>query len=100
MVERHLVDLGRCTVGELFPLIGTFRDADGMLADPDDVTLTLRPPDGSEARELIPTSDETGIWTAEADVDVPGRWTLRWEGTGAVADVEQATFLAHPSVLA
>lgn len=100
MRDRHVPVLGApdgYTVGDYVPLVGTFRDEDGALADPDTATVTLVPPDGSDDVTLTPTSDSEGVWSTQHQVLVPGTWLVEWEGTGAVADVSQARFVVHPS---
>lgn len=78
-------------IGDRLTLTASFRDADGELADPSEVTLDVLSPDGTVTRIDV-DSASTGVWTGTVDPDTSGRWVYRWVGTGAVVAAEEGSF--------
>lgn len=92
-------------VGDVVTLWVVFRDQTGAQADPDNVTLTVRDPHGgvtqvtnvAAAAEDEEAAEEAtnqtldgvvGVYRADLELDLSGRWRYKWEGTGAVDEVE------------
>lgn len=97
-------------IGDMVRLVHQFVDEAGAPADPSEVVLTVRDPDG-EASEVTATQpsgdpelslcssilgvtleDETGVWTATVEPDAAGLWRYRWAGTGVVTEAEEGAF--------
>jgi uncharacterized protein YfaS (alpha-2-macroglobulin family) len=72
--------------GDRVRTFAVFRDHDGELADPTEVTLRVRTPSGEI--EIIGdddiTQDSVGNYHHDIDIDESGAWFYRWEGTGAL----------------
>lgn len=77
-------------VGEEITLRATFA------TDPDDVTITVEKPDGTED-ELTPTSPSTGVYEASvvAANGEDGRWWWRARGTGDVQARGERLFMVR-----
>ncbi len=89
-------------LNEPVPLRAEFRNSAGTLADPTTVTLNIRKPGGTVLTPS-PTSSATGIWTYTIPAGTnneSGLWTYAFTGTGAVAAVEQATFVVERDLTA
>jgi hypothetical protein len=85
--------------GGLANPVGGFRDANGVLADPSQITLKYQPGvDAEPVTVVFPASpviqDGTGLY--HADIDTTGAdtdtWTYLWQGTGSVQAVAEGTF--------
>lgn len=78
-------------IGATAVLTGTFRDDAGAAADPTTITLEVTNPTGTVTTLTYAGGDltrtDTGIYTHRLDLDTPGTWHYRWEGTGAVTAV-------------
>lgn len=84
-------------LSEPVPLKAEFRNVSGVLTDPTSVTLQVRKPSGAL---LTPTASavSTGIWTyviPSAVNDEAGLWWYSFSGSGAVAAVDQNSFLVE-----
>jgi len=83
-------------------LKGTFRDADGNLVDPTEVTLQVRTPAGVISSYTYGAAEVTreslGVFTKGVTLDASGVWYYRYKGTGAVvvADWERVDVLDDP----
>lgn len=94
-------------VGNTIRAYGTFRSntitvSDGApvitasaLADPTTVTLTVTDPGGVRTTyayaESEVTKDSTGVYYRDIPLVLPGEWSIRWTGTGAVAATTRST---------
>lgn len=75
----------------------TFKNTSGTLTDPSSVALTILKPDGS-TDTLSPTHDSTGVYHADyTSTSLPGAYTWRWMGTGAVVAPLEGTFYVLPA---
>jgi hypothetical protein len=77
----------------------TFKNAAGALANPTTVTLRIQKPDGTIASYTNAsglTSDTTGIWYRDHDIDVAGTWQFRFEGTGTIKATHESAFRIRP----
>jgi hypothetical protein len=99
-------------VGDLVTIWAVFRDAYGAQANPTTIALTVQAP-GAEAADVsavqaieaeLPIAetatgetltDETGVYKGEVEVDTSGLWRYRWEGTGAVTEAGEGSFLVR-----
>lgn len=80
-------------IGDLVEVTATFRNSEGVLANPNSVTLTYLKPGSSTAIAAdAPTSDTTGVWVGSIPVDTHGKWLYRFAGTGAVTAAEEGSF--------
>lgn len=86
-------------MGSVVRIAVTFRNDAGVLTDPDDVTLTIRDPDGAMTTVSNPTNDSVGVWHHDVLLDNDGRWSFRWQGEGTLTtaiemthDVERSSF--------
>ncbi len=94
-------------VGNTIRAYGTFRSntitvSDGvpaitasLLADPATVTLTITDPSGARVTYTYAgsevTKDSTGVYYRDIPLVLPGEWSIRWTGTGAVAVTTRST---------
>ena len=73
----------------------TFRNAAAALADPTDVTLTVKPPRRAASTYRYSLAEITraslGVYEKAITFDKPGRWILKAEGTGAIAATTPAS---------
>lgn len=69
-------------------LSGTFRDTDGNLVDPTEVTLQVRAPGGTISSYTYGAAEVTraslGVFTKAVDLDASGVYFYRFKGTGTV----------------
>jgi hypothetical protein len=86
-------------VGDTIRLGVTFRGEDGLPTDPTTVTLTLRAPDGTQATPA-PTTSGQGVYEHDWSPTQGGNWTVHWQGTGAVAEVEWERYYVRPRPVA
>jgi hypothetical protein len=67
-------------------LVGTFKDKDGNLADPDEVTLEVLSPAGAVTSYTLSAAEVTresiGVYTRPQLLDQNGAWYYRFKGTG------------------
>jgi hypothetical protein len=67
---------------------GTFRDADGNLVDPTEVTLYVKNPAGALSTYTYGAAEVTreslGVFTKAVTLDASGVWYYRYKGTGSV----------------
>ena len=90
-------------IGEAVRVSVTFTDAGDAPADPDNVTLNIRNPDGDLQQETYNPGDivrvSVGLYRYDiASADVGGYWYYRWEGDGTVEAAQEESFyvrLAH-----
>jgi hypothetical protein len=80
-------------IGQVVTLRATFRK-DGELADPDTVSLHVKPPAGP-VEQLQPTRQSKGVWQANYDLEgkQAGWYLYLWESSGAVKTAHEARFL-------
>lgn len=81
----------QCTVileGGRIRVTATFLDIDGILADPDNVTFSVRDPEGTLATYTYPSSEvakiSTGVYALTLVPTLPGSYGVRVDGTSAV----------------
>jgi len=68
-----------------------FTDDVGVAADPTDVFIQVKRPDGSLVAVTV-TNTGVGIYHAEFTVDYPGVWVVQAKGTGALVVTEESSF--------
>jgi hypothetical protein len=66
----------------------TFKDLDGALANPTVVVAKLKDPAGV-ITTLATTHPSTGVYYADITLTAPGKWYLRFAGTGAVIAAQE-----------
>lgn len=82
--------------GGLLRLTATFKNVKRYAADPDTVTLRVENPAGTvtsytyAAEDLV--KDGVGIYYYDLDLDTPGQWFYRFEGTGDCQAAAQGGF--------
>lgn len=89
-------------IGQKPTLRATFKDEDGALTDPTDVTFKVRQPDGTETSYTTAdgvTNDSVGVWSFPMPnpLDAEGRWYWRAVGTGAVVAADEDHFIVDGS---
>ena len=88
------------TAGSDYTITTTFRDAQGALADPDDVTALVQAPDGTQSTPT-PTSTTTGIWTTTGPTTVAGLYFAEIVGTSATGNVvDLVSWCVEPGLVA
>jgi hypothetical protein len=81
-------------VGDSVPIYVLFRNAEGALADPTAVTLTITRPDAT-IDTPSPEHPSTGRYEHDLGLTQAGRWSWRWVGTGNVAAVEDGSVMVR-----
>jgi hypothetical protein len=81
--------------GQVVRVTGTFRTAAGVLTNPTTVTCRALSPEGTETAYVYGTDSEltrssTGVYSLLLQLNDPGEWWFRYEGTGAVAAVAES----------
>lgn len=75
-------------IGDQPTFQATFKDANAVPTDPDTIKFLLRDPAGDETVFEFPagiTNPSTGVYQHNATkLELSGRWTYRWNGTGAI----------------
>lgn len=89
MTEQILVDCLRT-------FTTTFVNKAGARADPGVVTVYVTNPDGTVTSPTA-VSDETGLWYVNLLLDIPGEWTVRFEGTVGLTEAAETTVYVLPS---
>jgi hypothetical protein len=79
-------------VGDMVRVEVTFRDVDGLEADPTLVVLRVLNPQTEE--EVLPTvaHPSQGVYYGDVSADVWGTWHYRFEGTGAIQAADEGAF--------
>lgn len=85
--------------GDMISLHAQFYNEAGQPADPTDVALKVRTPLGIQINY---SPDHTGLGAFKYDLitsltDATGKYTYRFEGTGAVTSAEEKVFFLNPS---
>lgn len=74
---------------------------DGVATDPTTITLRIEDPAGAESVYTYGAAQVqragVGDYYKEITVTLAGLWAQRWEGTGAVAAVDESYFFVLPS---
>lgn len=83
-------------LGDLVPLTVEIKDADGALAAPGDITLTITLPDGTPVTPT-PSSPSLGRYQYDYPTVQEGRHTARWVATGANASAYVDAFDVRPA---
>lgn len=88
--------------GDVIVLKATFKNAAGTNVDPNVVTLRVRPPGGELAiytygQDVQPTKTDTGVYSFDLELILPGIWKYRWlsTGVGAASQRGEVTALAQ-----
>ena len=85
--------------GQTIVVQATFRDLDGVLADPDTVTVTVEDPDGVQSSPAA-SNVTVGVYQVPVTMDVSGWWKVRVVGvTGGMSAVCEILCCAKPSAL-
>jgi hypothetical protein len=87
--------------GQTVRITGTFT-VSGTNTDPTTITLKVEDPSGNEASYTYALGEVTksaaGIYYKDVVIDESGYWIYRWEGTGAVAAVDEEMIYGLGSV--
>lgn len=75
-------------IGDLVRVTASFTDSSGELANPTSVAILSRSPSGAEL-SLNVTSQGTGIYYAEHNIDECDTWWFRAKGTGDIEDAAE-----------
>lgn len=86
--------MARYLPGQVALLTSTFTDEDGILADPDNVTVSVTKPDGT-IDEPAAFSQSTGVWEATILLDQVGLWFYLFTGSGTVDAIDQGTIVVR-----
>lgn len=86
----------RYDIGDKVLLKVTFKDYDMALTDPTGVTCRVLTPDGDEETPAVERVSQ-GLYTAEVEPTVAGRWFYRFEGEGALVAAGENLFLVSQS---
>jgi hypothetical protein len=85
--------------GDMISLNAQFYKEDGTVGDPTTVVLKIRSPLGLQ-NTYTPTHDGVGAYSYDYETDLldaSGRYTYRFEGTGAITSAEEKAFYLNPS---
>lgn len=87
-------------VGDMRRLSVTFTDSTGASADPTGITFRVRAPDGVVTAYVYGTDVElartaAGAYYVDYLLAKPGRYSYRFEGTGAIKTAEGADIYAR-----
>jgi hypothetical protein len=89
-------------IGEDVTVFATFKDDAGVVGDPDDVQLVIRPPDDElvtvELEELDHPSEGRFEHTI-LNVDQPGLWRMEWRSESELDVVEPDHFYVRRSAI-
>jgi hypothetical protein len=90
-------------IGDLFPLIATFRDLNGVATDPATVTLSIRTPDGTKTDYVYGTDlevikDVTGVYYISYVAAQAGYHGWSAHGTGAVQEGGSSGFYVRRGI--
>lgn len=85
-------------IGDRVRLIGKFTNLAGTATDPTSVTCKVRDPSGKITSYSDAVKDVVGTWYKEIDIEEAGKWTFRFEGTGAVKAAEEMFFKVERSL--
>jgi hypothetical protein len=90
-------------IGDRPTLQFEFRDEDGNLADPSEVKIKQRVPDGTETEFVFGTDSEVqrfseGRYRFRPYLNAAGRWAVRAIGTGLVEAAEETYLTVRESV--
>lgn len=69
-------------IGDVVKLTGDFGPSADVYADPTEVTLIVKAPDGTTTSPA-PVKDSTGRYHFDLYVDQAGVWAYQWRGDGA-----------------
>jgi hypothetical protein len=98
----------RGDVGDVAEITALFTNDAFAATDPDEATLTVQEPDGTQTVYVWPTpgvgeqaleKDSTGTFHADHALTQSGIVTYRRQGTGAVAAVDEGFILVRQSML-
>ncbi len=78
-------------IGESVRLKAEFTDANGTLADPTTVTVSIKAP-GATAVSYSGVKDSVGKYHYDYDPTVAGQHEYKWLGTGTVKTAGQGSF--------
>ncbi len=84
-------------IGSLVRLLAEFKDADGVLMDPDEVKIRVLDPSGNQTTKVYLTDaevikDADGMYHYDLDASAAGTWAYRWEGSGTGQAAAEHTF--------
>jgi hypothetical protein len=83
-------------VGNRATVKGTFQDADGNLADPSEVTITVKLPDRTTLIKTRLDGDldnpTVGVWSYTLGLDAVGDYRFRIEGDGTLEAAGEGVF--------
>ncbi len=86
-------------VGTVRRLQATFKDPDAILFDPEEVTLSIKSPNGTRRQLIVGNGDSdiqrvvAGVYRAFITLDAPGTWYYIWTSGGEYPVVAQASIV-------
>lgn len=86
--------------GDLVRLTATFTNSAGVATDPTAVTCQVKSPSATTTYTYNPgtvVKDSTGVYHLDVSASAAGQWWYRWEGTGAVEQADEGTFVVEAS---
>ena len=86
--------------GDLVRLTATFTNSAGVATDPTTVTCRVKSPTTTTVYTYNPGTvlkDSTGVYHLDVSASAVGQWYYRWEGTGAVEQADEGTFVVEAS---
>lgn len=88
-------------IGDLIKLTATFKNSGGTPTDPTTITLRVTDPVATTSVYTYAlaqvTKESAGVYSKSITPASSGYWHYRWEGTGAVEQVEQGLFFIKVS---
>lgn len=88
--------------GDSVRITAEFRSLSGTLTDPTTVVFKLRSPRGAVTRleygvDTALVRESVGRYYSDVDLNLPGTWCYRWEGTGTLQAAEEGTIVVEQS---
>jgi hypothetical protein len=90
-----------CDLGDVVRLFADFTTIDGMLLDPQNITVFVKSPTGIVVQytsEIIRTG--VGQYYLDVITTTSGTWCYRWEATGTGQCAAEQTFMVKESLFA
>jgi hypothetical protein len=85
-------------IGDSARLAVTFANQSGVPTNPTAVVLTIWAPDGTVSTPA-PANDSAGAYHYNLSLTQSGIYRFKWQGTGAIAAVEEGEVIVKPSIL-
>ncbi len=88
-------------IGDLIRIQGTFKDINGTVVDPTNITLKVKVPAGTVSTYYYPgtiTRTSTGVYYFDFAITASGTHYYNWAGTGAYTVADESSFEVVSSV--